>query len=66
MLFSEPVSKLAEDRSDGKDGVTENGTVKTVDAENDASNIITTTAEITPLQSDTAGLIITYQLKAWI
>ncbi|XP_060606243.1 phosphatase and actin regulator 2-like isoform X3 [Ruditapes philippinarum] len=48
----ETVSKKADDSSDSGKNVTENGTVKTVD-QNDASNIITTTAEISLLQSST-------------
>ncbi|XP_045158651.1 phosphatase and actin regulator 3-like isoform X2 [Mercenaria mercenaria] len=51
----ESVSKVTEDSSDGKN-LTENGTVRTVEQENDASNIITTTAEISPLQSNTADI----------
>jgi hypothetical protein len=53
-FLAETVSKKADDSSDSGKNVTENGTVKTVD-QNDASNIITTTAEISLLQSSTTG-----------
>ena len=53
--FVEPVSNKTEDSSDGKI-VTENGTVKIAEP-NDASNVITTTAEISHLQNNATGLL---------